>query len=249
MAKLKLEEVKNYIEENIGSFHEAREKGLKELKLSKILLQKNPYLFKAKNILTAQKLVKNLVDAYFSSKEETIFGTFLEKLAIFVCKKVYRGKKSSAEGLDLEFEKIGVIYVVAVKSGTNWGNSSQVAKMKENFRKAKQRLRTNAKKMPVEAINGCCYGRVVKIDKGEYQKIAGQHFWEFISGNANLYTEIIEPLGNRAKERNEEFDKAYSRMLNIFTAQFFKEFCVDGVIDWNKLVRYNSGREKFKVNL
>jgi len=249
MAKLKLEEVRNYIEENIGSFHEAREKGLRELKLSEILLKKNPYLFKAKNILTAQKLVQNLADAYFSSKEETIFGTFLERLAIFVCKRVYGGKKSSAEGLDLEFEKKGVLYVVAVKSGTNWGNSSQVAKLKENFRKAKQRLRTNAKKIPVEAINGCCYGRVVKTDKGEYQKIAGQHFWEFISDNANLYTEIIEPLGHRAKERNEEFDKAYSRILNIFTAQFIKEFCIDGAIDWNKLVRYNSGKEKIKINL
>jgi Type II restriction endonuclease EcoO109I len=249
MTKLKLEEVKNYIEENIGSFHESRKKGLQELKLSKILLQKNPYLFKAKNILTAQKLVQSLADAYFSSKEETIFGTFLERLAIFVCKKVYGGKKSSAEGLDLEFEKEGVIYIVAVKSGTNWGNSSQVTNMKENFRKAKQRLRTNAKKFPVEAINGCCYGRVVKTDKGEYQKIAGQQFWEFISNETNLYTEIIEPLGHRAKERNQEFEIAYAKMLNIFTEKFMHEFCLDGIINWNKLVRYNSGKEKFTVKI
>ena len=249
MAKLKLEEVKKYIEDNIGSFHEAREDGLRKLKLSTILLKKNPYLFKAKNILTAQKLVENLVGAYLSSQEETMFGTFLERLAIFVCDKVYSGKKSSAEGIDLEFKKDGVIYVVTVKSGTNWGNASQIAKMKDNFRKAKQRLRTNSQRMPVEVINGCCYGRVTKTDKGEYQKIAGQHFWEFISNNSNLYTEIIEPLGHRAKERNKEFDIIYARMVNIYTAQFIKEFCVDGVIDWNKLVKFNSGKEKMKVNL
>lgn len=249
MAKLKLEEVKKYIEENIGSFHEAREKGLRELKLSRILLKKNPYLFKAKNILIAQNLVQNLVSAYLSSQEETMFGTFLERLAIFVCEKVYAGKKSSAEGIDLEFKKDGVLYVVAVKSGTNWGNASQIAKMKENFRKAKQRQRTNAKRMTIEAINGCCYGRIAKIDKGEYQKIAGQHFWEFISGNNNLYTDIIEPLGHRAKERNKDFDIAYSRILNIFTEQFIKEFCVDGIIDWNKLVEFNSGIEKVRVSL
>ncbi len=248
MKKLKLEKVKKYIEENIGSFHESRERGLKELKLSTILLNKNPYLFKAKNILTADILVRNLVDAFFSSKEETLFGTFLEKLAIFVCKNVYGGKKSSAEGLDLEFEREGIIYVVVVKSGTNWGNASQISKMKENFRKAKQRLRTNAKKIPVEAINGCCYGRVNNPDKGEYQKIAGQKFWEFISGNSNLYTEIIKPLGHRAKERNQEFDLAYAKMLNIFTEQFIKEFCMDGIIEWNKLVRFNSGNEKFKID-
>ncbi len=249
MAKLKLEDVRNYIEENIGSFHEAREKGLKELKLSKILLKKNPYLFKAKNILTAESFVKSLVNAYLSSQEETMFGGFLERLAIFVCKKVYGGKKSSSEGLDLEFEKKKIIYVVAVKSGPNWGNSAQIAKMKENFRKAKQRLRTNAKKMPVEAINGCCYGRVDKMDKGEYQKIAGQKFWELISNNSDLYTEIIEPLAHKAKEKNQSYDLEYAKQINIFSLQFANEFCVDGSINWNKIVKFNSGEEKIKVNL
>lgn len=249
MAKLKLEEVKRYIEENIGSFHKAREEGLKKLKLSKILLKKNPYLFKAKNILTAQKLVESLVKAYISSQEETMFGTFLERLAIFVCEKVYSGKKSSAEGIDLEFRKGGVIYIVTVKSGTNWGNASQISKMKENFRKAKQRLRSNAQKKPVEAINGCCYGRVEKPDKGEYRKIAGQQFWEFISNNANLYTEIIEPLGHRAKERDKEFEGIYARMVNIYTEQFIREFCNDGIIDWDKLVKFNSGKEKMKIGI
>lgn len=249
MAKLKLENVRNYIEENIGSFQEARQKGLGKLKLSKLLLQKNPYLFKAKNILTAEKFVENLIRAYISSQEETMFGSFLEQLAVFVCNKVYGGKKSSSEGLDLEFEKDGVIYVVTVKSGTNWGNADQIKKMKESFRKAKQRLRTNAKKRPVEAINGCCYGRVVKPDKGEYQKIAGQKFWELISGNSNLYTEIIEPLAYKAKERSQEYEIEYAKQINIFTKQFADEFCVDGNINWNKIVQFNSGKEKVKVNL
>lgn len=249
MAKLNLEGVRKHIEENIGDFHKAREKGLKELKLSKILLKKNPYLFKAKNILTAENFVRSLVNAYISSQEETMFGGFLERLAIFVCEKVYGGKKSSAEGLDLEFVKDGVIYVVAVKSGTNWGNSSQIAKMKESFRKAKQRLRTNAKKMHVEAVNGCCYGRVARTDKGEYQKIAGQEFWELISDNSDLYTHIIEPLAYQAKERNQQYENEYSRQINIFTQQFAREFCVDGVINWNKIVQFNSGKEKVKVNL
>jgi hypothetical protein len=249
MTKLKLNEVKRYIEENIGDFHEAREKGLQDLKLSKILLAKNPYLFKAKNILTAESFVRSLVNAHISSQEETMFGGFLERLAIFVCSKAYGGKKSAAEGLDLEFVKDNVIYIVAVKSGTNWGNSSQIAKMKENFRKARQRLRTNAKRMSVEAINGCCYGRVIKTDKGEYQKIAGQVFWELISGNSDLYTEIIDPLAYKAKERNQEYEREYARQINIFTQQFVKVFCVDGMIHWEKIVKFNSGKEKFKVDL
>jgi len=249
MAKLKLEDVKKYVEGNIGSFHKKRLENLKELKFSKILLRKNPYLFKAKNVLTAQDLVKNLLDAHLSSQEETIFGDFLEGLAIFICGKVYGGKKSAAEGIDLELEKSNIKYIVTIKSGPNWGNSSQQNKMKDDFRKAKRILKTNSNPYAIVAVNGCCYGRDNNPEKEEFLKLCGERFWEFISGEKNLYTEIIEPLGHKAKEKNEEFIEEYSRLINSFTFEFSKEFCADGRIDWNKLVKFNSSIEKVKVNL
>ncbi|GBE26604.1 modification methylase DpnIIB [bacterium BMS3Bbin03] len=46
------------------------------------------------------------------------------------------------------------------------------------------------------------YGRDNKPDKGEYQKLCGQRFWTFLSGDDLLYTDIIEPLGHKAKEKN-----------------------------------------------
>ncbi|MEW6110291.1 MAG: PmeII family type II restriction endonuclease [Nitrospirota bacterium] len=52
-------------------------------------------------------------------------------------------------------------------------------------------------------------------------------FWELISGNENLYTQIIEPLGHKAKERNEEFMVAYAQSINNFTLIFMNEFCID----------------------
>jgi hypothetical protein len=244
MAKLKLEDVKKYVEENIGSFHKKRLEGLEGLKLLRILLRKNPYLFKAKNILTAHDLVKNLLDAHLSSQEETIFGEFLEGLAIYICGKVYHGKKSGAEGIDLEFEREEVKYIVTIKSGPNWGNSSQINKMKVDFRKMKKILQTNTSKQKIIAVNGCCYCRDNNSDKGEYLKLCGQKFWEFISGDKNLYTNIIEPLGHKAKEKNEEFLVAYSQLINKFTFEFSKDFCVDGIIDWAKLVRLNSAINK-----
>ncbi|HQI06097.1 MAG TPA: PmeII family type II restriction endonuclease, partial [bacterium] len=88
---------------------------------------------------------------------------------------------------------------------------------------------------------GCCYGKDAKPDKGDYFKYCGQRFWEFVSGDKDLYIEIIEPLGHKAKERNEEFQKSYSKMINKFTKEFSNEFCMDsGEIDWEKLVRFNS---------
>ncbi len=243
---LTLNDVTKYVEENIGDFHTKRLQSLNELRLNRILKRKNPYLFKAKNILTAQDLVKVLLDAHLSSQEETIFGEFLEGLARFVCNRVYGGKKSAAEGIDLEFEKDGIIYIVSVKSGPNWGNSRQVKKMKDDFKKAQQILRTNNQKAMIVALNGCCYGRDTRPDKGNYQKLCGQAFWEFISGKEDLYTEIIEPLGHRAKEKNDEFVQAYAQIINQFSFEFMEAFCVNGMIDWDKLVRFNSSKARPK---
>jgi len=242
MNLLGIDEVVKYVERNIGSFHVKRLQNLDELKLHKILKRKNPYLFKAKNILTAQDLVKVLLDAHLSSQEETIFGDFLEGLAIFICGRVYDGKKSAAEGIDLEFSKDGIKYIVAIKSGPNWGNSNQILRMKDNFLKAIKILKTNNPKIHVIAVNGCCYGKDNKPEKGNYQKLCEQRFWEFISGNENLYTEIIEPLGHKAKEKNEQFLESYPQVVNKFTLAFMNEFCVDGKIKWGKLVQFNSGK-------
>ncbi|MHB9154931.1 MAG: PmeII family type II restriction endonuclease [Endomicrobiales bacterium] len=246
MKTISIGDVTTYVEKNIGSFHRKRVENLEDLKLTKVLKRKNPYLFKAKNILTAQDLVKTLLDAHLSSQEEAIFGGFLEELAIYICGIVYGGRKSSAEGIDLEFEKDKTKYIVAIKSGPNWGNSGQIKNMKANFSKAKRILGTSSSaKMNITAVNGCCYGRDNKPNKGEYLKLCGQRFWEFISGNKDLYIQIIEPLGHKAKEKNEGFLRAYSEIINRFTHEFISDFCsTSGAINWNALVKFNSSADE-----
>jgi hypothetical protein len=241
MKKLNLKDVSQYVEQNIGTFHQKRIQSLDKLKLSKVLKRKNPYMFKAKHVLTAEQIVKGLVDAHISSNEETIFGDWLEGLAIFINNKVYDGRKSGITGIDLEFDRDGTRSIVTIKSGPNWGNSSQITKMKTDFKTAKKTLRTSNSQLIIVAVNGCCYGRDNKPDKGDYFKYCGQRFWEFISGNGDLFTEIIEPLGHKSKTNNDDFVKSYSQMINKFTKEFATTFCKDnGEIDWGKLVRFNS---------
>ena len=116
--------------------------------------------------------------------------------------------------------------------------------MVDNFKKAQRILRTSNSKANIQAINGCCYGRENHQDKTDYWKLCGQDFWEFISGNKNLYIDIIEPLGYKAKERNQEFLEEYGRILNLFTNEFFQNFCTNGKIDWEKLIEFNSGKKE-----
>jgi hypothetical protein len=245
MAEVTKQEITDFIENNIQKFHRRRLDSLTGLKLKKILKRKNPYLYKAKHFTTAPDLVKEILDAHLSAQEEGIFGDFLEELAIFICGKAYGGRKSSANGIDLEFEQDDVLYVVSIKSGPNWGNSRQISKMKDDFTKAKRILRTSGHAKRVEAINGCCYGQEASEDKGDYTKLCGESFWAFISGQAKLYLDIIEPLGHQAKERNEAFHQEYGKVINLFTKQFIDEFCDQaGQIHWERLVEFNSGRKR-----
>lgn len=241
MNKLDLKDVIEYVEQNIGTFHQKRIQSLDTLSLVKILKRKNPYLFKAKHFLTAEEIVKSLIEAHISSNEETIFGDWLEGLAIFINQKVLGGWKSGIPGIDLEFDNQGIRNIVTIKSGPNWGNSRQIAGMKEDFKTAKRTLRTSNSKLVINAINGCCYGKDKYADKGDYYKYCGQAFWEFISGESNLYTDIIEPLGHMSKERNDDFLKSYTQMINKFTGEFINHYCNnDGSINWVKIVELNS---------
>jgi len=74
-------DVSQYVEENIELFHQKRISSLDNLKLSKVLKRKNPYLFKAKHILTADEIVRGIVDAHISSSEEGIFGDWLVRIS------------------------------------------------------------------------------------------------------------------------------------------------------------------------
>ncbi len=246
MKKIDLEQIYGYVEYNISIFHQKRLDYIQnKVDLLKILKQKNPYLFKAKNVLTAQDLIKGFLDAFLQSQEETLFGDFIEGLAFFVCDKVHGAKKSELRGIDLEFEIGDIIYAVEIKAGWNWGNSSQIRQLRVNFQNANKVLSEKTGKKVI-AINGCCFGKDNKPDKDGYLKLCGQRFWELISDDTNLYIDIIEPIGYKAKQKNEEFLESYAQIVNKLTSEFSHKFCDDGKINWVRLVEYNSGFKKVK---
>jgi hypothetical protein len=246
MTPLKLNDVVEYIHENIGpQFHAKKVAKITGLTLDDVIKRKNPYLFRAKGSNSAHDFIKSILDATVSSGEETTFGNFLEGVAIFVCKKVYGGSKSSTLGVDLDFVNGTDRYLVSIKSGPNWGNSGQIKNMISSFTTARKTLATSggAKGMNIICVEACCYGVDNSPEKGTHRKLCGQRFWELISGgNVDLYQDLIEPLGHLAKERGEEIEEICSEKLNIFTAAFVDRFCDEGVINWQRLIKFNSGR-------
>lgn len=101
MRRLDLDGVREYVNENIGTFHQGRIDSLQNLDL--ILIEMNPYLLRAKNMLTAADIVDSFMEASLSSSDDERFGEFLEGLAVFVAQQTTGGYKSEQEGVDLEF--------------------------------------------------------------------------------------------------------------------------------------------------
>ncbi len=243
MQPLDLDAVRDYVNAHIGDFHQARLRSLTSLQLNQLLRRKNPYLFRAKHITTAAELIENLLGAYLSSSEEKHFGDFLEGLAIFIAGQTCGGHKSAAPGVDLEFIHAGTHYIVSIKSGPNWGNSSQQRRLAQDLHDAVRRVRQARSSPHVEPVLGICYGKGrTTYTKAGYLRVMGQNFWYFISENPNLYTDIIEPLGHRAREHNAQFLAERAKIVNRFTQAFIAQFCAaDGAIDWVRLVEFNSG--------
>jgi len=238
LGKLDVHELNEFVNLGIQEFHHKKIARLNKIKLDTVLKKKNPYLFKAKNITIASDLIKDILDAFLSSSEEKFFGDFLEELAIFIAEKTFHGRKSSATGIDLEFVEDAMHYIVSIKSGPNWGNSSQHRKQQDDFQKAVKVLKQANQNANIQPVLGICYGKSKDTYNKGYLK---KSFWYLLSKEKSLYIDLIEPLGYRAKENSDLFEKQKSDIINQFTEQFLPKFCHKGSIDWKKLVEFNSG--------
>lgn len=244
MKPISKREINSYVKSNIVHYHRKRIEYIDNIDLLKLIKCKNIALYKANGCNTSEQIVRKFVDAHLSSKEETIFGQWLESFAIFVNGKVYGGRKSNLCGIDLEFTNKNTKYFVSIKSGPKWANRDSGKQMLTNFEEAKSSFESKNKKIKVVCVNGCCYGKDDKPEKkdGKWIKLCGQRFWHFISGDNNFYTEFISPLSHTSKEKNNKFEEGYCRMINKFTKEFSNKYCdIYGEINWNKIMEINSG--------
>jgi len=251
MKKINYGKLNKFIASDVVKpFYDKRIEKLTKSKIRDIANRKNPYLFKVKNIQTAGDFAKDILDAFLSSQEETIFGDLLENLAIYINKNIFGGRKAEEgkfKSVDLIFKRDKKLYIVGIKSGPNWGNSDQVNTMRKNFKKAKAILKNEGEKGQIIAVNGCMYGKdnvafkKHKKDNGlNYYKLCGQKFWELISSDDQLYKELIKPLDKEVKKRDDAFKELYVKKVNEMTEDIIELFHTKNMLDWNKIIDYVS---------
>jgi hypothetical protein len=228
------------IAEALDRFYSRLTSALNKINIRKIMAQKNPYLFRAKAMNGAFEIVEALVSAFISSSEETIFGNlFFEPIAYVAS----QGQKAVAEGIDITLDRGDTIYAIAVKSGTKVFNADSRKRQEQNFNAA-HKLAQQARKRFVPIV-GYGYGKKRASGRGRariYEECAGQLFWHELTGDEDFYIKIIRYMSKLPEKYIENFNEAYSRAVNRLALEFAAEFCFkDGSIDWEKLVKFNSG--------
>ncbi len=155
---------------------------------------------------------------------------------------MWRRPKVTSTGIDIDLIRQNVRYLISVKSGKNWGNSSQHKALRQHFADAVRVLKQSKHSGEIQPTLGICYGRAKTTNKGIFLRIAGQNFWHLLSGDLDLYTSIIEPLGFDTQKHDDLFKEQKSSSLNRMTGEFINQFCdANGAIDWTLLVSYVSG--------
>ncbi|ANU18970.1 hypothetical protein BBI15_01370 [Planococcus plakortidis] len=231
------------VDELLETFYRRRIEKINTLKLKQALARKNPYLYKATGYEDASSIIKEILSAYMSSSDEGIFGdAFFEVLA----ERVSGGEVSAAEGVDVTRQVESIYEAIAVKSGTSVFNASSRKKQIENFGSLRSRL---AKRQLVfEPIIGYGYGRKQSIDKNGVRELAGQVFWERMTGDPEFYIKIIHLIGDKPQKHLPVYKSAFDAAVNRFTGEFINDFCnKDGTINWEKLVAFNSGKPCKKI--
>ena len=230
------------IADGLDNFYKSLIDKTNKLDIKKIMKRKNPYLYRAKAVQNANDIVSSVLDAFVTSSEETLLGNcFFELFAIAAS----GGSKVLDEGVDIMIVKKeeNTIYAVAVKSGTSVFNADSKKRQEQNFAAA-AKLAKQAKAR-YEAIIGYGYGKKRMTGKGVpkmYQELAGQEFWAELTGEKDFYLKIIQFMGELPEQYLEDYQKSYNNAMNRLLKQFTTEFCKDtGEIDWDKLVKFNSG--------
>jgi Type II restriction endonuclease EcoO109I len=242
MNAMKQSNLEELIRKSLEDFHIKRINGLSTLKLRTVLRKKNPYLFRAVGVQKASEIVSEILRAHVTSSDETIFGNaFFEPIAQ-ICSG---GRTSDSEGVDVTVETETVYKAIAVKSGPNIFNSSAAKRQDQEFRSLASRLLKIHKRF--DPLLGLGYGRRFgePTKDRSYRIRSGQAFWEELTGDSDFYLKLIDLMRDYPIQHRIEFEKEWGKAINRFEYDFLINFGnEDGSINWEKLLIFNSGKEK-----
>jgi hypothetical protein len=217
------------------------------------LLNKNPYLYRALGIGNPSEFIMQLMVAFVSSSDETVFGNdFIEPLAIFAARNASHEDPSrsvtvgAGAGQDIAIETAQSYLAISVKSSKVIFNSQSSKGQSSEFVALQARLKKLNKQF--RAIIGYGYGRKRTIKATNVEKLAGQAFWRMLTAEEDFYIRISNSMESFAGDHGAVYKAAFERkhfqLLRDFMVNYVSEV---GVIQWQRVVEFNSALTKPKT--
>ena len=241
--------------ELLDIFYSKRKDTLQNLKLIPTLKRKNPYLYRATGVATGSEIIQQVMAAFISSSDETIFGNeFFEPIAKWAAAESAKTRENTtvtvggAAGVDIAVEDAICYIALAVKSGTKVFNAQSRSQQETEFQALRSRLSKIKKQF--RTVVGYGYGRKTKRISAarNYEEVAGQNFWELVTGESDFYLRIVKYMEEKPKEHAAEFKEEFAKTENRLVKEFLFHFAKDdGSIDWEKLTEFNSGALQMKL--
>jgi len=235
------------ISELLDVFYGKRIASLSKLKLESKFKEKNTYLVKATGAVKVEEIVADLLNAHISSSDETMFGNeFFEPLAKWVAAESFKKdpnvtvQTSGAGGCDILISMPTETQAIAVKSGKKVFNSQSRKEQVTEFKEINSRLRKEKKHF--RAIVGYGYGSLKSARTKDFEQLAGEQFWEHISGEKGFYLRVIDCIKMRDVEHRPAFIKQYKALKRRLVLEFRAGYSLaNGSINWEKLAKLSSG--------
>jgi len=162
-----------------------------------------------------------------------------------LAKAVCRGNVAPTQGVDIVVETATSYKAIAVKSGPSVFNAQSKRRQNQDFQALKSRLLKLQKHF--DAVAGYCYGtkNPRPSDTLVFRELAGQAFWEELTGDARFYIRIMEAMKSRPSVHKAQFNSEWTKAVNRFARDFTRDYCFDdGSINWHTLLEMNSGRRR-----
>ncbi len=161
----------------------------------------------------------------------------LRKLALFIIIDLHNGVESDQPGVDFEFTKNDMYFLVSMQSRIEWNYSSTDLFLIQALCEQEEKIIRILPNLKIRKVIGEYLGhsQPTMINNCTWC-IKGKSFWELISGDANFYFHHIQNLIHQAINNNEDFVYKRDGKENILTKDFIKQYCdLSWSINWKQI--------------
>lgn len=214
----------------------------KKIPFPKLLAKSNPYEL-AVNCDSIECLVDFVLASHKQTSSKTIWGNYLETIALNISKITINGYKSKEECTDIEWMFDEVKHYRGWKSSPKWCNSDQkrTANLKESELKDTKNFGT------FKILTS--YGKTTeKRVKNGFIQLSGQDAWYDISLDDELYNKVMVAITNNSKIIGLFLENIYisdrERIITWMKDNFLNN---NNTINFIKINKYVSSRNNITI--